>query len=324
MWNKALIMCCVAMFAGTGNIDSVSANEFPERTIFVTVPYPPGGIDPIARLITNGMQASIGQPVVIENRSGANGVIGSELVARSKADGYRLLFGSISTHVTPVFVLKNLPYDPVKDFSPISLVADSTFFLTVRSDLPVNSVEEFIDYAKRNPGKVTYSSSGPGSIFQIITEQFKQLAGIDLVHVPYAGAAPAQEALVRGEVTMLVAGSAASQYVRSGTLKQLAVFDTKRSPQFPNVRPISELFPSYRKIGVWMGFFGPAQLPENVVTKLNGEINKALAIPETQAKLKSIGIDPVGTSPAEMLARLEADLKHVGEVVRLAGIKPGD
>lgn len=298
------------------------AQNYPTKPIRLIVPFPPGGIDVVARPIIAGMSPVIGQPIVIDHRPGANGMIGSDYVARNPADGYTLLFGSISTHVTPIYLTTTLPYDPVKDFTPISMVVDAMFFVTVPSKMAVNSIKDLIDLARRNPGKLSYSSSGMGSIHQMIGEQFKQLAGVDILHVPYKGAAAAQTAVIAGEVSISFLGSGAQPLVQAGTLKHLAVLDDRRFPIFPDVPAVNDTLPEHRRIGVWMGFFGPAGMPRSLLARLNAEINKSLNSQDVSGKLTAGGLKVIGSTPEEFSNKLKADIELIGRVVRTAGIKP--
>jgi tripartite-type tricarboxylate transporter receptor subunit TctC len=321
---KRLVAMCfgiVSALCGMTPLPGFS-QAFPTRPIRVVVPFPPGGTDAVVRIIGNEMSSGLGQPVVIENRAGANGMIGSEYVARAAPDGYTLLFGTISTHVTPIFLSKNLPYDPVKDFTPITMAVDAMFFVTVRAEAGVNTLRELIDLAKRNPGKLTYSSFGIGSINQVLGEQFKQLAGVDILHIPYKGGAPAQQALAAGEVTLSFDGSSTQSLVQSGLLKHLAVLDNKRFPIFPDVPPINDTLPDYTRIGVWSGFFGPPGLPQPILARLNTEIVKALNAPEVQSRLTSMGVRIIGDTPEEFREKITRDIALVGKVIKAAGIRP--
>ena len=321
--DRFVLMCLSIVFAlcGTTPLSGFS-QTFPTKPIRVVVPFPPGGTDAVARLFSNEVGAGLGQPIVIENRAGANGMIGSEYVARAAPDGHTLLFGTASTHVTPIFLSKNLPYDPVKDFTPISMAVDAMFFVTVRAEMGVNSMRELIDMAKRNPGKLTYSSSGIGSINQLLAEQFKRLAGVDILHVPYKGAAPAQQALLAGDVSLFFSGSSTQTLVQSGRLKHLAVLDDRRFAIFPDVPSINDTLPDHTRIAVWSGFFGPPGLPQPIVSRLNAEIVKVLKTAEVQNRLTSAGVRVIGDTPAEFRDKITRDIALVGKVVEAVGIKP--
>lgn len=321
--KRLVPMCLGIVFALCGMTPlSGFSQAFPSKPIRVVVPFPPGGTDAVLRIFSNEMGSGLGQSVVVENRAGAAGMIGSEYVARAAPDGHTLLFTTIGTHVTPIFLSKYLTYDPVKDFTPITMAIDAMFFVTVRADTELNSLRELIDFAKRNSGKLTYSSFGIGSINQLLAEQFKQLAGVDILHVPYKGAAPAQQALVAGEVALLFGGSATQPLVRSGRLKHLAVLDDKRFPIFPDVPSINDTLPDYTRIGVWSGVFGPRGLPQPIVTRLNMEIVRALNNTEVQSRLTSMGVRIIGDTPEEFREKIARDTALVAKVIKAAGIKP--
>jgi tripartite-type tricarboxylate transporter receptor subunit TctC len=298
------------------------SSEFPDRPIRVVVPYPPGGMDPIARVITTAVSQSMGQPLVIENRAGANGIIGSQQVAQSKPDGYTILFGSISTHAIPVHLTKNLPFNPVSDFSPISVVGESSFYLTVDAKSPFRNVRELIEYARSNPGKLSYGSAGNGSNQHLMGEQFKRMAKVDILHVPYKGASQAQTGMMGGEVSMIFGGSSVTQLVRAGTLRHLAILDKVRSPLFPEVQSINDLYPDYQHITVWTAFFGPRSMPPEYVSRLQRELVRAIRSPEVANVLINIGVKPVTSTPAELIARINADIDLIGKIVKETGIKP--
>ncbi len=321
---KRLIPMCLGIVFGLCGTTPLSgfSQTFPTKPIRVVVPFPPGGTDAMARLFSNELGAGLGQPIVIENRAGANGMIGSEYVARAAPDGHTLLFGTASTHVTSVSLSKNLTYDPLKDFTPISMAIDAMFFATVRADMGVNSVKELIELAKRNPGKLTYSSSGIGSINQLLAEQFNRLAGVDILHVPYKGAAPAQQALLAGEVSLFFSGSSTQALVQAGRLKHLAVLDDRRFANFPDVPSINDTLPEHLRIAIWSGFFGPPSLPQPIVTRLNAEIVKVLRTAEVQARLTSAGVRVIGDTPAEFRDKIARDIARVGKLVEAVGIKP--
>jgi tripartite-type tricarboxylate transporter receptor subunit TctC len=221
------------------------------RPLKIIVPFPPGnGTDILARLMSPKMAASMHQPVIIENRGGANGMIGAEAVAHAAPDGTTILFTSPSTHVTAQFLSKNLPYDPIKDFTPITAAVEPVTVMTANPSLPVNSVKELIAYAKANPGKLNYSSPGVGAVFHMSGELFKLGAGVDIVHVPYKGAAPALAGVIAGEVSIgFNSLGSVLPHLRSGKLKVLAVLEAKRYPGLPDVPSIGETLPGFQKPG---------------------------------------------------------------------------
>ena len=296
---------------------------FPTKPIRVIVPYPPGGIDVVVRLITPNVSKVLGQPVVIENRAGANGMIGSEYVARQAPDGYALLLGSSSTHITPLFTAKNLSYDPIKDFTPISQAAVATLYLIVGPGVTANTVKELIDYAKRNPRALSYASTGVGSIYQLMGEQINQLAGVTMLHVPYKGSGPALQDLLAGQVSMYFTGEGTFRaYVPTGKLKALAVLDTSRSNRRPDIPAMTETLPGYKKVAGWMAFFGPAGMPQPIVKQLSTEIMSTVQMPDVRSKLEEAGFAVIGNSPEQMAAAMKSDIETFGQIARAAKIEP--
>lgn len=300
------------------------AQSFPTKSIRMIVPFPPAsGLDTMGRLVSQKLSESFGQPVVVENRAGANGMIGSEMVARSTPDGYTLLTGTSSTHASSPFSIKNLSYDPVKDFTPITAGVTTTIVLAAATSLPVNSVKELLEYAKRNPGKLSYSSSGTGGALHMVGEMFKSSFNIDILHVPYKGSAPAITALATGEVTLSFNGTSESvALAKAGKIRILAVAEPRRYIHLPDVPALAELLPNYERPPGWFGFFGPAGMQQTVVARLNGEMVKALNAPDVSDKLDQIGLTVIGNTPAEFAALLKRSIELYGVAAKLAGVKP--
>ena len=299
------------------------AQAFPSRPIHMIVPFPPGGVDVTGRLISTKMTELIGQPVVLENRGGANGMIGSDFVAHSPADGYTILMTTPSTHITAVFLSKNVPYDPVKDFTPIVCAVEPVTVLLTPAALPVNSVKELIDYAKKNPGKVSYSSSGIGSVFHLMGEAFADAADVNIVHVPYKGTGPALADVVAGRIEMSFnALNTVKPQMTSGKIKVLAVAEGKRYPGLPNAPTVGEQLPGFEKPQSWFGFFGPAGLPRPVTLRLNAEIMRAVNSPDVRAKLDDGALAVVGGSPEDFTALIKKGFEVYGRIVKKAGLKP--
>ena len=297
---------------------------FPTKAIRVIVPFPPAsGLDTMGRLVSIKLADAFGQAVVVENRAGANGMIGSELVARAAPDGYTLLTGTSSTHASSPFSIKNLSYDPVKDFTPITAGVTTTIVLAAATSLPVNSVKELLDYAKKNPGKLTYSSSGTGGALHMVAEMFKSSFGIDILHVPYKGSAPAILALASGEVTLAFNGTSESvALARAGKIKILAVAEPKRYVHLPDVPALAEVLPGYERPPGWFGFFGPPGMQRSVLSRLNTEIVKALNTPDVHEKMDQIGLTVIGNSPEEFAALLKRSIELYGQAAKLAGVRP--
>ena len=300
------------------------AQGFPNKAIRIIVPFPPAsGLDTMGRLVSQKLSDSVGQAVVVENRAGANGMIGSELVARSTPDGYTLLTGTSSTHASSPFSIKNLSYDPVKDFTPITTGVTTTIVLAAATSLPVNSVRELLEYSKKNPGKLTYSTSGTGGALHMVGEMFKASFNIDILHVPYKGSAPAITALAAGEVTLAFNGTSESvALARAGKIKILAVAESKRYVHLPDVPALAEVLPNYERPPGWFGFFGPAGMQPPVVSRLNSEIVKALNTPDVHGKLDQIGLTVIGNTPTEFAALLKRSIELYSQAAKLAGVKP--
>jgi len=300
------------------------AQTFPARPITLVVPFPPGpALDLVARLVGAKLADALAQSVVVENRSGANGTLGSNAVARSAPDGHTLLFTTASTHVTAVHLMKNLPYDPVKDFAPIAAAVEPVTCLIVNTALPVNSVVDLIAHAKAHPGELSYGSSGVGSVFHLMGELFNQTAGVKINHVPYRGVAPALQDVVAGHIPMaFISISNALAVGDSGAIKILAVLEPARFPRRPEIPSMSEQIPAFKKPSSWFGVFGPAGLPAPIALRLNGEIVKALNAPDVKAKLDQNGMAVIGGTPEDFRALIAEGIVRYGAIIKAAGIQP--
>jgi tripartite-type tricarboxylate transporter receptor subunit TctC len=293
------------------------------KPITVVVPFPPGpSLDLVARLTGAKLAEALGQPVVVENRTGANGTLGASAVARAAPDGHTLLFTTASTQVTAAHLMKNLPYDPVKDFTPIVAAVEPVTCLIVNSALPVNSVAELVAYAKARPGRLSYGSSGVGSVFHLVGELFNQTAGVSINHVPYRGVAPALQDVVAGHIPMaFLSISNALALGDNAGIKILAVLEPQRFTRRPDIPSMSEAVPAFRKPSSWFGVLGPAGLPAAMVARLNGEIIKTLAAADMKAKLDENGLSVIGGSPDDFRALIVDGLARYGEIIRAAGLK---
>ena len=252
----------------------------------MVVPFPPGpALDLVARLVGGKIADALGQTIVVENRSGANGTIGSNLVARAAPDGYTLLAATAGTHVTAVHLMKSLPYDPLKDFTPIVAAVEPVTCLAVQQRRPGQlRCEELIAYAKSRPDELSYGSSGVGSVFHMMGELFNQTAGVRIKHVPYRGVAPAMQDVISGHIPMVfISVSNAIPAMQTGRVKILAVLEPTRYARLPQVRSMSEIVPAFQKPSSWFGFLGPAGLPREIVTRLNAEMVKAFSMRPTCA-----------------------------------------
>ncbi|HKB53403.1 MAG TPA: tripartite tricarboxylate transporter substrate binding protein [Ramlibacter sp.] len=295
---------------------------YPAHPIKLVVPFAPGGFtDVVARILGRKLSQSMGQQLIIENKPGAGSTIGSDFVAKSAPDGYTLLMVS-STHVISPWIYKHLPYDPIKSFTPISKVVDSPYVLLVNPKVPAKNVQEFIALAKSAPGTIHYASSGNGSAQHLMGGLFVALTGAPLKHVPYRGSSGAAQDLVAGIVeSSFAAVPNALAQVPAGRLRALAVTTAKRAPQLPDVPTMQEAgVPGYNA-SVWLALLAPAGTPPGIVKRLNGEVAKALAEPDTKKALFDAGVEPTPSTPEEMAAYMTEELARWGKVVKEAGIK---
>ena len=259
--------------------------------------------------------------MIVENRSGASGNIGSAMVARAEPDGYTLLIGSMSTHTMNEALYDNMPFDGVKSFTPIAQLALVTNTMVINPSVPVNNLKEFIDYARARPKEIAYASAGPGSTNHLSAAMFEKATGIEMVHIPYRGGAPAVLDTVADRTQVLFsAGTQTLPHVRTGKLKLLAVTETQRSPLLPDVPTVAETVPGY-SMEVWYGAFGPAGMDPELVDRLNKEINRILALPEVQKKMGDMGVLVTPSTPQEFAKTLEADAQKYAKVIRELGIK---
>jgi tripartite-type tricarboxylate transporter receptor subunit TctC len=297
------------------------AQTFPSKPIRMVVPFTPGGTtDILARTVGQKMTEHWGQPVVIDNRPGAGGNIGSELVAKAPPDGYTLLMGTISTHAINASLYKKLPFDPTRDFAPVSRVGTLPNILIVHPSVPVKSVRELIELAKSKPGELNFASSGVGTSLHLSGELFNSMAGVKLVHIPYKGSSPALADLLGGQVKIMFDNlPSALPHVKAGKLKPLAVTSTKRAAVLPEVPTVIESGLPGFEVTSWFAVFAPAKTPKDIVTKLNGEIVKILNSGDVKEKLTQIGVDAAPTTPEELAAFAKAETEKWGKVVKATG-----
>jgi len=303
---------------------AASAQAWSSKPITIVVPFPPGpAVDLIGRLVGEKLAAALGTSVVVENRTGAAGTIASSMVARAAPDGHTLLVTTTATHVTAVHLMKNLPYDPVRDFTPIAAAVEPVTCLVVNGALPVNSVGELVAYAKARPGELSYGSSGVGSVFHLMGELFNQAAGVKTNHVPYRGVAPALQDVVAGHIAMTYISISNALPVNDGkNAKILAVLEPKRFSRRPDIPSMTELLPAFHKPSSWFGFFGPAGMPAPVVARLNAEIVKALNAPDVREKLDENGMAVIGGTPEAFRALIADGIVRYGAIIKAAGIQP--
>jgi tripartite-type tricarboxylate transporter receptor subunit TctC len=303
---------------------AASAQGYPAKPIRLIVPSTPGGsVDTLARTVGPRLAEKWGQQVIVDNRSGAGGAIAGELVAKSPPDGYTLLVGTVASLATNVSLQKKLPYDPAKDFAPVTLLATQNLMLLVHPSLPVKSVKDLTALAKKRPGSLSFSSAGNGTGGHLSGELYKMLAGVDLLHVPYKGVAPAMIDVVSGQVTMTFASIlSGAQQVRTGRLRALAVTGARRSPAVSDLPTMMEAGVANYESATWYGIVAPAGTPADIINRLNGEITSILKGQEMNDRLTKEGADPVGNTPAEFARHIQTEIEKWRKVIRAAGIEP--
>lgn len=315
------LLCGAAALAMSFTGQAGAADAYPVKPVTLIVPWAAGGsTDILARVLSEHLTKSLGQPVIVDNKPGASGNIGSAMVARAQPDGYTLLIGSMSTHAMNPALMANMPFKGVDDFTPLGLLAYVTNTMVVNPSVPANNVKELIAYAKANPGKLAYASAGPGSTNHLSAVLFEKMAGVQMLHVPYKGGAPAVVDTVAGQTQLLFsAGTQTLTHVKAGKLKLLAVTEAKRSPLLPNVPTVGETIPGY-ELSVWYGAFGPKNMPPALVAKLNTEINRVMSLPEVKAKMDSIGVETATSTPQEFGKILRRDADRYGKLIKELGI----
>lgn len=312
----------IAALAGsTAALSADPAQDYPNRPVRLITGSPGSTSDISARFVAQKLSELWHQQVVVDNRPGAGGIIGAEIAAQANPDGYTLFVGQIGTHASPQFLFKKLAYDPVKDFTPISLMTDSGIALVVNASVPVNNLREFVAYAKARPGGVNYGSAGGGTSSQLSGELFNQITGAKLVHIPYKGAGFALSALVAGEVqAAFLSTTTASVQVKAGKLKALAVLSKQRFAAAPEIPTAAEQgFPGI-DASVWFGLFAPAKTPKAIIAKVNRDVVSILRTPEAKRVLAARGAEAVPTTPEEFAAFLQREIAKWGKVIKEAHI----
>ena len=304
----------------------VAAQEtWPTKTIKIIAPVQPGGgVDLVARLVADRLGKVLGQSIIVENMSGGGGIVGSQAAARAAPDGYTLMVGYVGTHGTNP-ALRKLPYDAIKDFTPIAMVGGTPNIMVVNPFVPANSLKEFIAYAKANPTSVSYGSSGQGTLTHLVMEQLKEEAGIDVAHVPYRGIGPALTDLLGGQTQISAPGLAAAlPHIKAGKLRPLAITGAVRHPLMPNVPTLAELgFKGFDGVQ-WYGIVGPAKMPPTLVKRLNSEINKLIVAPELKEKLSGEALEPMPMSPEQFGDYMKADIAKWEKLVKTRKIEIKD
>jgi tripartite-type tricarboxylate transporter receptor subunit TctC len=327
-FSIAAAVCVAAAFAGQAGAQTTSTSSghgYPSKPIRVMVPYATGGAtDLIARLVGQKWSERLGQPVLVDNRTGAGGVIGADAAAKAPADGYTVLL-AVPAEMVILPHLQKMPYRVDRDFAPVSLAAVTPLIFVVHPALPVKTVKDVISLAKSRPGQLTYASAGTGGVQHLAGELLKITAKIDLLHVPYKGAGPVMPDLLGGHVPMFFSGMPpAMPHVRAGKLRAIAVTTAKRSPAVPDVPTMQESGIPGFDISNWFAYFVPAGTPADVIAKLNAEANRALRLPDVKEKLASVGAEVVGTSPQELEKFVQSESAKFAKLIKASGAKATD
>ncbi len=299
------------------------SQPYPAKPIRLIVPQPPGGgNDTIARMIGQKLAVALKQQVAVDNRAGAGGLIGAELAAKAPPDGYTLLLGNVAVLAIIPNVQKKTPYDPLRDFAPISLIASAPLLVVVHPSLPVSSIKQLVALAKAKPGQLNYASNGIGSSTHLATEMFKLMAKVDLLHVPYKGLGPATTDLLSGQVQLIFSSAVAMMpHVKAGRLRAIAMTGAKRSPVIANIPTVAEAgLPDYES-GSWYGILAPAGMPRAIIDLLSHEIATATRSPDIADRLAAEAVLPIGSSPSEFAAHMQKEFTRIGEVIRSSGAR---
>jgi len=315
----------IVFIAFIANVSAVSAQSqpYPNKPIKIISPFATGGIDDtFSRVVGQGLSESLGQPVVVENKTGGGGNIGADFVAKAPADGYTLVMGNIGSHAVNPYLMKNMPYDPLKDFEPVAYVLDAEGLLVVNPTIPVKNVNELIAYVKARPGQVSYGSGGMGTTSHLAGELFKSLAKVDMTHIPYKGNAPAITDLIGGQTQVMFATMpTVLPYVKTDKLKALAVIGSSRASSLPDVPTVAETLPGF-DVSNWIGIFAPAGTPKPIINKLNAEIIKIMQQPAVQKRLETEGAKFKPMTPEAFGAFQKNEALKWAKTIKDSGIKP--
>ncbi len=318
MVKKAILVLAALAFSAAAHA------QWPERTVRVVVPFPPGGqTDIVGRIMADQFTKLWGRTAIVENRVGASGTVGSEMVAKSPPDGYTLQIAAINTHgANPALFGPKLQYDPVKDFTPIAWLVSTQNILVINRDLPFRSLKEILEYARANPGKLTFGTAGSGSSMHLFMEVLKMMAKVDITHVPYKGSAPAVQDLMGGQITMVFDSMPGSwPFAAAGKVRPIAISSARRSSTAPDVPTVAEGgVPGYDYVS-WLGLVGPAGMPRELVARLNADTNRILQLPEVKERMNQLGTLPVGGTPEEFGAYMKQQVETWHKVVKAAGSK---
>jgi tripartite-type tricarboxylate transporter receptor subunit TctC len=319
----AILPAIALSLATLAAVGFANAQAFPQKPVRLVVPFPPGGpIDTVSRAIAQKLTEAWGQTVVVDNRPGAGGNIGADLVAKAAPDGYTVVMGALSTHAVNPSLYPKMPYDAAKDFAPISLVAVTPNVLVVNPSLPVATAREFIAYARANPGKLAFGSGSNGSAGHLAGELFKVDAGVDMLHVPFKGAAPAMQALLAGDTQLMFDNLAsATAQVKAGKLKALAVTTARRSKLAPDLPTLAEAGLPGFDISTWFGLLAPAGTPADVVARWNAEVTRILNSTEMRERMTALGAEPAPDTPAEFARFIAGETAKYARIVKLSGAK---
>lgn len=300
---------------------TAAAQAWPAKPVRIIVPFAPGGTaDTLGRLVAQKLTESMKQTFVVENRPGAGGLVGSDMVAKAPPDGYMLIVSGVASHAIAPTLSKKVPFDPVRDFTHIALFGGPPSVLAVNPSVPARNLKEFIAYAKSQPGKLNYGSPGNGTQGHLVGENFKQQLGIDMVHVPYKGAGPAVADLIAGHIPAISTTlTTAAGQIKGGKARALAVSSTSRVPDFPDVPTFAELGHPELTAVIWFSLSGPAGMPQDIVQRLNTEVRRILQLPEVRQRLRSEGIEPGNLDPKAFTAFVAAELKRWAPVIRASG-----
>jgi tripartite-type tricarboxylate transporter receptor subunit TctC len=320
-WTRLIAqgLALAALAAGA----EAHAQTYPTRPIKWIVPYTPGGLtDTVTRIVAQKMQTGLGQPIVVENRPGANSILGADVAAKAPPDGYTFLTVIAAHAANATLYAGKLPFDPVKSFAPVSLVGVAPLLIAANNNLPAKDMKELIAYAKANPGKISYGSSGTGAAAHLTTELLKQTAGIDMVHVPYKGTAPALQGLMAGDIQVLIdVPSSMMTHVRGGKIKALGLFSAARIDGAKEVPTVAEAGGPPIESSTWVMFLAPANTPREIVSRIQQEAAKAVGSPEVRERFAQLGIEPVGGSSEQAAKFLAEEIAKWSKVITTAGVK---